>query len=75
MGSESDNNEVPSRNSSLSSKGSNIDPHNRSFERVSSLVKKFKDDIMDVEELPEQDHAIMDIYEPPIKMEQLECPN
>lgn len=48
MASESDNNEVPSRNSSLSSKDNNLDFHNRSFDRLPFIAKKFSEE-MDIE--------------------------
>lgn len=49
MASESDNNEVPSRNSSLSSKENNLDFHNRSFDRLPFISKKFSEEGMDIE--------------------------
>lgn len=50
MASQSDHNEVPSRNSSLSSKENNLDFHNKSFDKLPNLnvglSKKFSDDSM-----------------------------
>lgn len=50
MGSESDGREVPSRNSSLSSRDNNMDFNNRSFQKLPTIIKKFSDDFMDIEE-------------------------
>ena len=45
MASESDNNDVPSRNSSLSARD-NVDPINRSFELFPNQGRKFTEDMM-----------------------------
>lgn len=49
MASESDNNQVPSRNSSLSSKENNLDFHNRSFDRLPFITKKYSEEGMDIQ--------------------------
>lgn len=49
MESESDNNDIPSRNSSLSARD-NLDFANRSFELLPLARPKFSDDMMDIEE-------------------------
>lgn len=54
MASQSDHNDVPSRNSSLSSKENNLDFHNKSYDKLPNLnfglSKKFSDDGMDIQE-------------------------